>query len=102
MGKYLPVATLVLIDALLIVIATYAALRGYDVMFRNEPSPATIIWSAKIAMLWRLGVGLYVAAMLSVPLTILVARDLAKAVRATAFAVPLVGAMIALQGAFFP
>ncbi len=88
--------------ALLAVPATYAALRGYDVLFKNEPSPATVIWSAKIAMFWRLGVGLYVAGMVA-PFGFLVARaDMQRAVRVLTGGAVVVAAMITLQGLFLP
>ena len=89
-------------DAILSVVATYAVLRAYDVFFRNEPNPATIVWSAHIAMFWRLGVGLYVAGMTAVLAYMMASKDLPLATRVTAALVPVVGAMIAVQGALLP
>jgi hypothetical protein len=43
--------------ALLIIPATYAGLRGYDVLFRDEPHPSTVGPSAHIAMFWRVNLG---------------------------------------------
>lgn len=95
-------AVIVALNAILTVVATYALLRGYDVLFKNEPNPATIIWSAKIAMFWRLGIGTYVAGMTAVMTLLFARRNLALATRVTAALVPIVGALIALQGAFLP
>jgi len=97
-----PLLAVVAIDALLSVVATYAFLRAYDVLFKSEPNPATIVWSAHIAMFWRLGVGVYVAGMVVVMAFLLARRNLALAVRVTSVLVPIVGAMIAIQGAFLP
>jgi hypothetical protein len=97
-----PLLAVVAIDALLSIVATYAFLRSYDVLFKNEPNPATILWSAHIAMFWRLGVGVYVAGMVVVMAFLLARRNLALAVRVTSVLVPIVGAMIAIQGAFLP
>ena len=93
---------MVVIDALLSIVATYAILRAYDVFFIREPNPATIVWSAHIAMFWRLGVGVYVAGMVAVMALLLSRRNLALAVGLTATLVPIVGAMIAVQGALLP
>jgi hypothetical protein len=97
-----PIVAVVAIDALLSVVATYAILRAYSVFFTREPNPATIVWSAHIAMFWRLGVGVYVAGMVAVMALLLARRNLALAVRVTAVLVPIVGAMIAVQGALLP
>ena len=101
-SRPLPVLAVVTVNALLAVVATYAALRAYEVFFKKEPNPANIVWSAHIAMFWRLGVGVYVAGMVSVLVLMLARRDLTLATRWTAALVPIVGAMIALQGALLP
>ena len=88
--------------ALLSVPATYAALRGYDVLFKSEPDPATIIWSARIAMFWRLGVGAYVAGMLALPAYALARRDPARTLRLLCALVVPVGALLAAQAALLP
>jgi hypothetical protein len=88
--------------ALLSVPATYAVIRGYDVLFKNEPNPATVIWSAHIAMFWRLGIAMYVAGML-LPLIYMAARaNLARTARAVSVAAMVVAGMIAIQGLFLP
>ena len=102
MPKLLPVAAVVAVDAVLAAVATYAVLRTNDALFNREPNPATVIWTAHIAVFWRLGIGLYVGGMAAIVACILVPRNLALSVRVTAAMVPVVGAMIALQGALFP
>jgi hypothetical protein len=98
----LPIAAAALISAVLAVPTTYALLRTYDVLFLSEPDPATVVWSAHIAMFWRLAVSLYVAGM-TLPLAILAARaDLARTFRFLATAVVAVALLIGLQGAFLP
>jgi hypothetical protein len=102
MKNHLPVIVVVAIDAILSVVATYAVLRAYDVLFKSEPNPATVIWSQHIAMFWRLGIGVYVAGMTCLLAYPMARRNLATATRVTAMLVPVVGAMIAIQGAFLP
>ena len=102
MNKQLPAVILASIDALLAVIATYAVLRGYDVLFRAEANPATVIWSARIAMFWRLGVGVYVAGPAALMAWLAASRNLPLTTRVTAALVPIVGALIAIQGGFLP
>ncbi len=87
---------------LLAVPATYALLRGYDVMFRHEANPATVIFSAKIAMFWRLGIGGYVGGMIAFAVFFLARRDLHRTVRGLSFAATVVAAMVVIQGLFLP
>jgi hypothetical protein len=102
MRKHLPALASALIAALLAVPATYAVLRAYDVLFRSEPDPATIVWSAHVAMFWRLAIGGYVAGMVA-PLGFMAARrDLAHTVRTLCPTVVAVAAMIGAQGLFLP
>ncbi len=97
-----PAIVVAILAAILSIPATYASLRGFDVLFRNEPNPATVIWSAKIAMFWRLGIGTYVAGMVT-PLAFLAARaDLARSVRAIVVLAVVAAAMIGVQGIFLP
>ncbi len=91
-----------LMAGLLAIPTTYAALRGFDVLFRSEANPATVIWSAKIAMFWRLGIGSYVAGMVAFGVYFLARRDLARTVRVVGVATLVVGAIIAVQGLFLP
>jgi hypothetical protein len=96
--------TVVTANAILAVVATYAALRGFAVLFEKEADPAGVVWSpsAHIAMFWRLGIGVYVGGMLSMLVFMLARRDFALAVRVTGVLVPVVGALIAIQGVLLP
>jgi hypothetical protein len=100
--KQLPVLIASVAAALLSVPATYAVLRAYDVLFRSEPNPATIVWSAHIAMFWRLGVGGYVAGMVGSLAWLAASHDLARTTRALTVVVFVVGAMIGIQGLLMP
>jgi hypothetical protein len=100
--KQLPVWIAPVVAALLCVPATYAALRAYDVVFRSEPNPATIVWTPHIAMFWRLAIGGYVAGMVA-PLVYLAAcRDMRRTTRALYVSVFVVAAMSAVQGLLLP
>jgi hypothetical protein len=90
------------IAALITVPATYALLRAYEVLFKNEPNPATIVWSPHIAVFWRMGIAVYVAGMVA-PLAYLAARhDLARLLRVLYPSLLIAGTMIAIQGLFMP
>jgi hypothetical protein len=103
MRKNLPYVVAALLAAVLLVPATYALLRGYDILVRPpEPNPATIVWSAHIAMYWRLGIGAYVAGM-AAPFVYVAARaDLARTLRVLARCVVPVALMIGAQGLLMP
>lgn len=82
--------------------ATYAVLRAYDVLFTVEANPATVIWSMRIAMYWRLGVGAYVAGLVA-PLVFAGSRGRVEAtLRAVGVAATVVAFAITLQGALLP
>jgi hypothetical protein len=100
--KHLPLVAIAAVNALLAIVATYALLRGYDAAFKAEANPATIVWSAHIAMFWRLGVGLYVGGFAAIMVLVFGQRNLGATVRVTAALVPAIGALIALQGIFLP
>lgn len=91
-----------LLAGLLAIPATYASLRGYEALFKSEANPATIIFSAKIAMFWRMGIGAYVAGMVAFATYFLARRDLARTANAVAVAAWVVAAMIAVQGSLLP
>jgi hypothetical protein len=92
-----------LIAAILTVIATYALLRAYTALFESEPNPATVMYSTRVAMFWRLIIGSYAAAMVAALVFFLSSeKSFAPMIRALAWAVPLVAALIALQGIFLP
>jgi hypothetical protein len=102
MRQRLPVVVATTLAAILSVPATYAVLRAYDVLFKNEPNPATIVWSAHIAMFWRLAVGIYVAGMV-IPLALMAARaNLGRTIRVLYVCVFVVAGMIGAQGLFMP
>jgi hypothetical protein len=90
------------VTAVLSVPATYAVLRAYEVLFKSEPNPATIVWSPHIAMFWRLTAAVYVAGMVAPLAYIAARRDLARTTRALEVSVFVVGAMIGVQGLFMP
>jgi hypothetical protein len=83
--------------------ATYALLRAYSVLFgAAEPNPATIVWSAHIAMFWRLAVGAYVGGMVA-PLAYMAARaDLHRTVRVLYGASIAIAILIGAQGLLLP
>jgi hypothetical protein len=102
MRKEVPFALAATLAALLTVPATYALLRGYEVLFRSEPDPATIVWSAKTAMFWRLAIGTYFAGMV-VPLGYVAARlDLTRTMRVLSVLAYVVAALITVQGLCLP
>ena len=102
MRKALPVLLTVAIAMLLSIPITYAALRGYDVCFRREGNPATVIWSAKIAMFWRLNVGLFIAGMVAFPAALAARRNLERTLRVLLVMAQVAAVMIALQGILLP
>jgi hypothetical protein len=53
-------------------------------------------------MFWRLGVGVYVAGMIAVPVYMAASRDLARTARAVCASVFVIGAMIGVQGLLMP
>lgn len=82
--------------------ATYALLRAYEVLFRSEPNPATIVWTPHIAVFWRIGIATYVAGMVA-PLAYLAARrDVARLLRVLYPSLLVAGALIAVQGVSMP
>jgi hypothetical protein len=83
--------------------ATYALLRSYDVLVRApEQDPARIVWSAHIAMFWRINIGLYVAGMLA-PLVYLAARrDLDRTLRVLEKTLVVCATLAVVQGVLMP
>jgi hypothetical protein len=91
------------LGAALLVPATYAVLRTFDVLvLPPEPNPATIVWSAHIAMFWRLNIAAYVASMATPLLYMAADANLARTARVLSVSVLPVTAMIALQGFLLP
>jgi hypothetical protein len=99
----LPLLVVTLVAALLVVPATYSFLRAYDVLVRPpEPNPATIVWSAHIAMFWRLWIGAYMAGMVT-PLAYVAARkNLGATVRVLSVAVVVIAGASLAQGLLMP
>ena len=102
MKRSLPVLVLAIVAGILTVPATYALLRGYDVIFKNEPNPATVIFSAKIAMFWRVGIGSYAGGMVAFATYFAAVKRIELVVRAVSIAAVVVAAMIGLQGLLLP
>jgi len=103
MRKNLPFLVAAVIAAGLAVPAAYAVQRAVDVVFRGaEPNPATIVWSAHIAMFWRLAIGAYVGGLVA-PLAYVAARkDLARTMRVLGACVLPVAILIGVQGLLMP
>jgi hypothetical protein len=90
------------LTALLAIPTTYALLRARDALFFVEPDPATVAWSAHIAMFWRLAVSFYVGGM-AAPLAFIAARaDLTRTFRFLSTAVVVVAVLVGAQGIFLP
>jgi hypothetical protein len=103
MRERLPVIAVTAFAAVLLVPATYAILRTFDVLvLPPEPNPATIVWSAHTAMFWRLNIAAYVAGMATPLLYIAADANLARTVRVLSGGVVAVAAAIAIQGLFLP
>jgi hypothetical protein len=102
MRKHVPLLTAVLVAGLLVIPATYAVLRGYDVLFKAEANPATVIWSNRIAMFWRLSIGGYFAGMVAFVVYLAARRNLARTIQTLDVLVLVVAAMITVQGLLLP
>jgi hypothetical protein len=103
MLERLPVLAVTALAAVLLVPATYAALRTFDVLvLPPEPNPATIVWSAHIAMFWRLNISAFVAGMATPLVYIGADANLARTVRVLSAGVAAVTATIAIQGLLLP
>jgi hypothetical protein len=103
MRKQLPLLIAAAIGVALVIPATYAVLRAYDVLVTAPgPNPATIVWSAHIAMSWRLWIGVYIAGMVA-PLVYLAAKtDLPRTMRVLGTCVIVVAVMVGVQGLLMP
>ncbi len=87
---------------LLAIPATYALLRTYDVLFRHEPNPATVVWSVHIAMFWRLAIGAYAAGMVAPLVFVAARRNFEGTLKVLYVLVFVVASIAALQGLFLP
>jgi hypothetical protein len=103
MRRALPILAVTAIAVLLGVPATYSVLRAYDVLFRGEPDPATVVWSSPhIAMFWRLAVGGYMAAMIGPVAYVAARRDLRRTVKTLEVLLVVVAGMLGVQGLALP
>ncbi len=102
MSKRSPLFALTLVNAVLVIVASYALLRLFDVCFKHEPNPATVIWSAHIAMFWRIGIGTYAAAIASPMIWLFARRDIDRALNVTLHATMFVAVLLGVQGLAFP
>lgn len=91
-----------LASAIVVIPAVYAGLRAYDVLFVPQPNPALVSSGVKIAMFWRLWIGVYLAPLVAIGVHQIAQRNLARAVRLLHVATITSAAMIALQGLFLP
>lgn len=90
------------IAAILAIVTTYAVLRGYEVLFKAEPNPATEIYAPRIPMFWRLLIGAYVGAMVSVGVFAASSKHFDRTMEILEKAAPFVAGLIALQGLLLP
>ena len=83
-------------------VLVYAAVRVLQAWLYPEPDPATVIWSTRIGLFWRLGLCGYVGLML-LPLGLRWARrDPVGAARTVAWLVPVSAVALALQAGWVP
>jgi hypothetical protein len=100
--KHGPFVLAAAVAALLTVPAIYALLRAYSVLFGVEANPAVVSPSVKVAMFWRIAIGLYIAPVVGVGGYGLARRDLARTMRLLYVASLVVAAMIGAQGLMLP
>jgi hypothetical protein len=99
--KRAPLA-IALASAFVTVPAVYAVLRTCDVIFLAQPNPAVVSAGVKIAMFWRLWIGVYLAPVVAAVVYEIARRDLARGAKVLRIATIAAAAMIALQGFFLP
>ena len=102
MRTHLPVWIAAVVAALMSVPATYAAMRIYEVVFNSEPNPATVVWSAHIAMFWRLAIAGYVAGLVAPLVSMAARRDLRRVTDVLCASVFVIGAIVGVQGLLMP
>jgi hypothetical protein len=91
-----------IIAAVLCVPAGYALQRIGDVLFKQEPNPATVIQGTSIAMFWRLKIAAFIAPVVGVLVHEIARRDLARTLRAVYGATLMVAVLATAQGIFVP
>lgn len=89
---------------LLALIATYAGLRAYDVLFGTEPNPVTVMYQygGRIAMYWRVTIGAYVGGAVALLVIWLAQRHEQRVTRALVRALPFVMAFAGAQAVLLP
>ena len=102
MRRFIPAFAVSSMAAILAVPATYAVLRGYDVLFKNEPDPANVVWSGHIAMFWRVAIGLYLGGMVGILAYITASRDLDRVLKFLYVATFTVATLSTAQGILLP
>jgi hypothetical protein len=91
-----------LVASVLSMPATYAILRAYEALLKDEPNPALVVWSPHVAVFWRLAIAGYVAGMVAPFAYVAASRDPRRLSRVLCTGVVVVGAMIGVQGLFLP
>lgn len=88
----------------LALIATYAGLRAYDVLFGSEANPATVmyVYGGHIAMYWRATVGAYVGGAVALLVVWLARKQEERVTRVLVRAIPFVVAFAGAQAVLLP
>ena len=103
MRKELQVVVATGIAAVLAVPAAYALQRAFDVLVRPpEQNPAKIVWTAHIAMFWRLNICAFVAGMVAFGAYLAAKKDLARTMGVLNVCVVVAAVAITLQGLLMP
>lgn len=90
------------LTALLVIPTTYSLIRSYDVLFGNEPNPASVSPGVHIAMFWRLSIGSYAALALFPLIYTLVGKHPGLVLHTTSRLLPIVGGFLFFQAIFLP
>jgi hypothetical protein len=99
---WLPALAIAAVGGLLVVPPTYAFLRAYDVLFKQEAEPASDMWSLHVAMFWRLAVSSYLAVLVASLLYLAASRDLPLTTKALGRCVFIAAATIGAQAILWP
>lgn len=97
-------------DAIVVAVASaitavpiaYAVMRGYDVLFKPQPNLAMVSSSTKIAMFWRIWIGMYIAPLVAIGAYEITRRDSSRGVRVLRALVVFAAVLITVQGLFLP
>ncbi len=88
--------------ALHVAVLAYAVLRLVQAWLYPEPDPALVSWVTRIGLFWRMGLSLFIAALLAPLGARWATRDLAAALRSACWLAPLAAVVLGLQSLFFP